>query len=276
MITLNLVLAEWLKIRKRWVNRSLVLISLAIVVGTYVVFMIMMSSDPVKYGAMVTGSITMSNSFSAAGKLFSAVGVLFAIVFMATNVGSEYTSDTWKMILPRYGNRLSFLATKIVGGMIGMVVMFIVVTVVSIAFAWLAFFVLGLPPEKFYDYVNLGDQFLVATIPMLQMLFYATLAMVATIMTRSITGGIIAGILFPQLLGLLGYISKSIIVYLPFQHVENIRSQWVTKNQVMTDAITAMFGQYISPELSLLIVVGYMALFAVGAGYIFRKRDIAG
>src|SRR5262245_62573494 len=122
----NLFLAEWMKTRKRPANRVLVFLVLGILLIVFATTTIVAWHEA---GENPSTSAQQMMSFPQGFRLpllvLSALGSLIGIVFMANSVGSEYSRDTWKALLPRRGNRRDFILGKLAASlcfMLGLIV----------------------------------------------------------------------------------------------------------------------------------------------------------
>lgn len=274
---MNLWRAEWLKTRKRPANIGILAVAAVIVVAGILIWCIV---------ALVEGkeSTTYASALAAlpfpSGLIFpvqilSVIGSLLAIVFVANSVGSEYSRDTWKMILPRQGSRLSFLWTKLLMAVVCMVALIIVTIVMGQIAAWLGLLLLG------GDLVRSGgtmlaEQLQAVTYTLMQMILYGVMTLLAAVVTRSTIGGIVAGFVLAQVLGIIAFLSKVAALLLPTSHLQNLYASWVIKEPAMIEQTTAMFGRTIAPALSLAVVLGYIAVFLGLSLWLFQKRDMAG
>lgn len=116
MMTLNLWRAEWLKARKRFLNRAMLGVMLVIVLVAFVAVTGIGYFYPGSDLSETTVILPFPESLGMALELLGHLGLLLVVVFVANSVGGEYARDTWKVILPRYGSRTAFLMTKWVVG----------------------------------------------------------------------------------------------------------------------------------------------------------------
>jgi ABC-type transport system involved in multi-copper enzyme maturation permease subunit len=99
---------------------------------------------------------------------------------------------------------------------------------------------------------------------------------VAAVATRSTIGGIVIGFVSMQVLGLASFLSTLAAKILPYAHLQNISAEWVTKRPEMKAQVLQMFGGSVSPNVSLAVVLGYIAVFVAIAVWMFKTRDMAG
>jgi ABC-2 type transport system permease protein len=272
---LNLWRAEWLKTYRRPANWGILGISLLVLALVYVIVIGMAISDGEASAtyAEVSRQLAFPNGMAIALQVLSALGALLSIVFVANIIGSEYTRDTWKMILPRRGNRLLFLSTKLLMGLFCMALLIVVMLLFGQVLAWIGVTILG---GDFGGSGSLAEQLKGVASTLMDMVFYGVLTLIAAVATRSTIGGIVVGFVAMQILGVASFLSKTAAKILPYAHLQNISAEWVTKRTEMKAQILQMFGGPISPVVSLVVVLGYIAVFIALAVWMFKTRDMAG
>lgn len=274
---MNLWRAEWLKTRRRPANIGTLLVSLVIVVAVIVIFAIVALAEG-KGSQQYTetlNSLAFPSGLQFPVQVLGFIGSLMGIVFMSNAIGSEYSRDTWKMILPRQGSRLSFLLTKLLMGLFCMVLMIVLTMVLGQLVAWVAVLMMG------GDLVQSGgitfaDQIKGVSYTLMLMVFYGVLALLASVVTRSTIGGIVAGFVAAQILGVVAFISKAAALVLPVSHLQNLNARWLLKEPQLLEQVNNQFGRAIAPAVSLAVVLGYIAVFIAVSLWLFKKRDMAG
>jgi ABC-2 type transport system permease protein len=272
---LNLWRAEWLKTYRRPANWGILGISLLVLALVYAIVIGMALSDgetSANYLA-IRQQLGFPNGMGIAMQVLSALGSLLSIVFVANIIGSEYTRDTWKMILPRRGNRLLFLSTKLLMGLFCMALLIVVMLLLGQILAWIGVTLMG---GAFSGSGSLADQMKGVASTLMDMVFYGVLTLVAAVATRSTIGGIVVGFVSSQILGVASFLSTLAAKILPVAHLQNISAHWVMKQPEMTAQIQQMFGRQIDPAVSLAVVLGYIAVFLAVAVWMFKTRDMAG
>jgi ABC-2 type transport system permease protein len=272
---MNLWRAEWLKTYRRPANWGILGITLVVLVALYAILTGMALYDGPNSAthAEMTRMLAFPSGMGAAMQVLSALGSLLSIVFVANIIGSEYTRDTWKMILPRRGNRLAFLTTKLLMGLFCMALLIVIMLVLGQVLAWIGLAVLG---GDFTGSGSLAEQLKAAFAALMDMAFYGVITLVAAVATRSTIGGIVVGFVSTQILGVASLLSKTAAKILPVAHLQNISAQWIMKQPEMTAQIEGMFGRPISPVVSLAVVLGYIAVLAAAGIWLFKTRDMAG
>jgi ABC-type transport system involved in multi-copper enzyme maturation permease subunit len=117
-------------------------------------------------------------------------------------------------------------------------------------------------------------------ITMLDFVFLGTLTFFGAVITRSTIGAVIIGLLVPVILRVLQQVLPLLIagsaIVLPSAHIQNLRDHWGSQGMQILTTMTPVFNGSVSPVLSLLIMLVYIALL-VGAGLVvFQRRDLAG
>ena len=119
----NLFLAEWMKTRKRpanWVLAFLVL-GILLIAFTATTIVAWYEAQENQTSTSAQQLMTFPHGFRLPLLVLSALGSLIGIVFVANSVGSEYSGDTWKALLPRRGNRRDFLISKLAASLCFMI-----------------------------------------------------------------------------------------------------------------------------------------------------------
>ena len=279
MMTLNLWRAEWLKTRKRLLNRGLIGIMLVIVLVIFVVITGMALFNPGDFLAEATEALPFPQNLGLTLEVLASLGPLLVVVFVANSVGSEYGRDTWKVILPRHGSRTAFLLTKWVVGLVALLLLIAGVVVSSAVFGWLGALILGITPDP----SSASDTAMLlrsVAVLVLDFIFVGTLTFFGAVVTRSTIGAAMVGILVPVILALLGpalaLFVTGVQIILPTEHLDNLRARWVELNAEDAAYLTFLFDRSVPPFVSALVVVGYIAVLLGASLYLFKRRDMAG
>ena len=279
MMTLNLWRAEWLKVRKRPVNRGILGAMLAIVLVVFVALTVFALVDREDFMDEATSVMPFPSSLGTGVDLLANLGGLLVVVFVANSVGSEYGRDTWKVILPRYGNRPAFLVTKWIVGLVALLLLFTAMAVSAVVLGWLGALILGIPVGASSTGPT-AEQFRNLGVMALDFIFIGTLTFFGAVVTRSTIGAAIAGILSSTILAVLGpllsllYAGAAIVV--PTAHIENLRLGWVMPGPQAAAEQAELFNRFVPPLVSALIVVGYIVVLLGSSLYLFKRRDMAG
>ncbi|HYF62376.1 MAG TPA: ABC transporter permease [Herpetosiphonaceae bacterium] len=272
---LNLWRAEWLKTYRRPANWGILGITVVVLVALYAILtgMALYDGPGSATHAEMIQMLGFPSGMGAAMQVLSGIGSLLSIVFVANIIGSEYTRDTWKMILPRRGNRLAFLSTKLLMGLFCMALLIVTTLVLGQLLAWIGVAILG---GSFTGPGTLADQLKAAFSALMDMAFYGVITLVAAVATRSTIGGIVVGFVSTQVLNVASMLSETAAKILPVAHLRNISAHWVFKQPEMDMQLNQMFGGLISPVVSLAVVLGYIAVLAAAGIWMFKSRDMAG
>lgn len=278
-MTLNLLRAEWLKTRKRLLNRAMLGIMLAIVVVPFVAATGIGYFYPDSDLGEATEILPFPTSLEVAVELLGQLGLLIVVVFVANSVGSEYGRDTWKMILPRYGSRPAFLMTKWVVGIVALLLLVAATVASAVALGWLGSLTLGLVAGQ-SSASEIAESLHKLGVILLELVFLGTLTMFGAVVTRSTIGATITGILAPLIVELtvplLGRLVKGASIISPMEHLDNLRARSVEFTPEEAAYFTALFNRTVSPYASVLVVIGYILLLLVSSLYLFNRRDMAG
>jgi ABC-2 type transport system permease protein len=276
MLNINLLYAEWLKTYKRPAN--LLMVGFLPLMGLFYLGSIVIKALIYGGNSLIDaqGSLPLPQTLEFALGMINGLAKLMAIAFIAVNVGSEYSQDTWKMILPRQGSRTTFIIAKLSSALAAMVI-FVGATIIS----WLLFALVGavlLNIDSNFQalgaVINLYSK--VVALCVLDMVFYGIIALMATMASRSMVGGIVFGLIALSCLEIAAELaSGNFALMLPTTHMNNIDVRWLEKTKFIKGTI-ARFGHDVSIKMSLLVVWSYIFAATITTCYIFRRRDMAG
>lgn len=279
MMTLQLWRAEWLKMRKRPHNRSMLGFMLVIIL---LVFAGMTAEAFLNQGPALNQAanvLPFPRSLQTGIELLANLGQMLVVAFVASSVGSEYGSDTWKALLPRYASRTAFLLAKWAVGLVMLLLLFASVGLSSIVFGWLGSLAVGIAGQPAPG-PDIAELIRSLSVMLLDFVFLGTLTLLATLVTRSSIGGTVVGILawvlLPVLAPVLSLLVKGGAIISPAAHLNNVRVQWVAPNSEAIAAQTAQFNGPVPPMISVLVVLVYIGLLLGGSLYLFKRRDMAG
>lgn len=275
---MSLYRAEWLKMRKRPATLGIVLITLIVVVlamGGFTAYALSQGVGSAPYEAALQ-LLAYPSVLQFTLSILSSLGMLLAVIFIANYVGSEYSRDTWKMILPRKGSRQLFLWMKIALTFTFILVLVAITLIVGQVVGMLGVLLLGgdIAPSTSTSLADIGKACFALVF---QMGFYSLLALLAVITTRSTIGGIVIGVVASTVLGIITQLSTWAAKILPNVHIENIMLHvGVNGGRENQAFIDQMFGQSISVWVSVAVVSAYILAFLAGSMWIFTRRDMAG
>lgn len=272
--SINLWRAEWLKVRKRPFNRFIFGIMLAVLAAFFIGRTITELVMPNRFPKSTLHILSFPYSLELIAQLCAIAGQLIGPLFIAQNIGSEYSANTWKMILPRYRARTDFLIAKLIVGLAAMLILITTMTALGVLLSWGCAHVLGLANTQPPTLALLADYLAGLGAAMLSIILYGTGALFTTIATRSAVGGAFLSFFGLQTTALLSPFYGRLALLMPYPHLPNILERWVFRDPVALKRVAAELGT-ISPAISILVVLIYSALFTIGGLYLFCTRDMS-
>jgi ABC-2 type transport system permease protein len=277
----TLIRADWIKTWKRPANCVLASIELAIVVIGVVALTVMAMADGTGSAneAFARGQMSFPHGFRLPLATLYALGSIIGIVFMANSVGSEYSGDTWKILLPRRGRRGDFIIAKLVSCLFFMAGLIVTALVLGQALGLVSAAVLGgelMSADGFSPLESLRS-----VVPVvLEIAVYAALTLLVTIMSRSAVIGIVLGVAATVTFALASGLSTFAARVLPSTHLGNLQAHCLplegpTRSELLAQ-VTSSFGMEVSVGNSALVIAGYIVGSIAIALVVFRRRDITG
>ena len=279
---LNLWRAEWLKTRRRPANLGILAVMILLVVGITLIwaFYALSQGKTSEEAVEALQAFAFPGAISFSLMIIGGLGWILGIIFMANSVGSEYSRDTWKMILPRQGSRIAFVLVKLLIGLAFMALLIVLTMVAAQIAGWLGVLLLGgsfTSTEAFSL-----SAFFQSLVPILmQIVLFACVTLVAAVVTRSSIGGIVIGFVAYVVFNLAA-ISTIAARIVPTTHLDNLNIHWLYGSlpadvqTMMREQMTDTFGMEISVTTSLLVVLGYVVGCVALALFMFKNRDMAG
>jgi ABC-type transport system involved in multi-copper enzyme maturation permease subunit len=272
---LNLWRAEWRKTSGRPLNQILVLGSVTLLAVSFVGIALLGALQPARFLTSARIILPYPRNLSLIAQFAAGIGPLLATVFVATSVGSEYSGDAWKMLLPRYRSRSAFLLAK-AGVCIAAVALLLgALLAVGVPTSMLGAMALGLPaaePVTLMGLASHGRDVASTTVPML---LYGMAALFATVVTRSALAGAMVGFFGLQMVALLSPLYGRLALFMPYPHLTNITEHWVFRDPEMLRRVAADFSMPVSPLVSVVVIAGYCLALLAGAAVLFERRDLA-
>lgn len=197
---------------------------------------------------------------------------LIVTVVAAGAVGSEFSGNTWKMTLPRTTSRASPLVAKFLATL--------VLTLVSLAFT-LAFatatgavgsLILGQPFVPVPVDPKAGDLGRMVAYFTLQFGCIISLAMLASVATRSFIGGALSAFVIQQVMRALAFIPGGWL--LPMSNLDWLQAKWLTGDPRKLAEMEATLGRAMSWQASTATVVAFSLGFILLAVWLFERRDL--
>ena len=286
MITLNLLRAEWLKTRKRPINRGLLALMPLLLVGIMVFPTVLALVDPATFLDEAEELLPYPRNLALSVEMLTQIGFLLVVGFVATSVGSEYGRDTWKAIMPRYGRRTPFLLAKWLVGLGVLPLLVLAMIAVELPLGWLSALLLDLSADP--ESVSAATMHVRRLIVLLlQFVFIGTLTLFGTVATRSTIGGAIIGMfvtkaltvireMLPLLAERVPLLGKGAAWLLPVTHFSNLGEQWVMNDPPAETIMAVLLGRSVPLVVNLLVVLSYILLMLGASLYLFNRRDMAG
>lgn len=273
----NLWRAEWLKLYKRPVNQVIICLIAAIYLYFFASTIIMAKIYGGSYLKDAEFYFSFPRNLEFSLFFITRSVIILTIIFIANNLGSEYGQDTWKILLPRCKNRLYFMLVKISAIYVWLFLLVGGSLILSFIFVGLSSLILGTPfktaptqpGSDIMAWKNLVIYLMMAS-------FFGGMTFLSVIISRSVIGGIIGGIVSTLFLADGERVSyKWLARCMPTAHITNIEAHW-KPNQEMLTILVGAFGYEIPVYVSILVVIGYMVFLFGISTYLFQRRDIAG
>ncbi len=275
---LNLFRAEWLKARKRPANRALACLVLGILLIAFAAATAIAWHEGGEGSTSTRERMAFPNGFRLPLLVLGALGPVLGIVFTATSVGSEYGGDTWKALLPRRGSRTGFILAKLAAGLCFMLALIGVTLLAGQGLGLLGAAVLGgqlIGPQSFSPLELLRS---LAPV-LLEIIVFATITLLATVLSRSTVLGIVFGVVGVLTFGVAAGLSTFAARVLPTTHLSNLQARWLhegaEQSRLLAQAASS-FGMEVSAAVSTAVVVGYVVGCVALSLRVFQRRDVAG
>ncbi|MDD4873860.1 MAG: ABC transporter permease subunit [Dehalococcoidales bacterium] len=221
--------------------------------------------------AYVKARFSLPNSMSNIFTSLAGLGPILIIILVASAVGSEYRWGTVRQMLIKGTGREGFLSSKLLG--IGIVV--IIGTIIALLSGFIISLIMTSQIKEgiSWDFLNLnfaGYMLSSLGILLLTLLIYFSIAILFTILFRSITAGMVIGIVFIYvdtiMVALLTYANNWLADIAPYTIGHNIQklASLYSYNAQSTDL-------WLQPVL---ILAAYCILFLAGGFYAFRRQDM--
>lgn len=268
----KLVAAEWLKVRRR---PAFIVLFLCIGgAGLFIVPLLTILALRGKFVDEARMALAFPGSLKMVSELIGHLSLLPLVIFTATLAGSEYTGDTWKMLILRRADRYPFfLAKLIVVATVAVVVPLISVALWTAAGAVGASVVgleqgplQGLPIEN--ALTSLAAQAVLWIFTLSATLFGAFVG-------RSVVGGILGGLLLLPMLQIFALLGEDVARWLPEPHYVHISSQILGDSRGIAD-VQRVLGADFSLTASIAVFGLYAFTLLVTAMIVFERRDLAG
>lgn len=292
----HLMRAEWLKLTKRPLTWVLLAVFLALLLLQMLTQFVLLSLAGGLGLAGEQGALTeqfaewqrrmlFPGVFGAAFSHINGLGGIFAVIFMAGAMGSEYSWGTLRPQLARFPVRVRYLFAKVVV-VLGLLLVAMVVTLLVAALVSVGLGVVGgsMGSIGLHDVVMLPLAMVRALYVLLP---YVLLTLCVTIVGRSLLVGVAGGLVYLVFEAGFGALSALAMLGGVWRVVYNLTIQqnintlvWLNDQafglhpEVLTPSIDV--AQQPSPLQACLMIALYSAGFLATAVYTFQRRDITG
>ena len=197
---------------------------------------------------------------------------LLVCVVAAGAVGGEDSAGIWKMMLPRTTSRASPLLARFLA--------VLALTLGSLAFA-LAFtvamgavgsLILGLPFLPAPVELSLGDVGRMVAYYVLEFSCLISIAMLASVATRSLIGGALLSYLTQHVLRAVTFLPGGWLS--PMTNLDLLQTKWLSRSRFRVSDVEAALGRTMSWQASTVTVLVFTVAFVLLAMWLFEKRDL--
>jgi ABC-2 type transport system permease protein len=230
-------------------------------------------------GAVAQELLKFPHGFRLPLMVLSELGVIIGLVFMANSVGSEYSGDTWKVVLPRRGRRTDFLVSKMASALFFLAGLTLAALALGqvLGLAGAALVGDGLLSADSFSPVELLSSL---TVVLLKVAVFAALTLLVTVLSRSAVLGIVFGFVCTVTFGVAAGFSSFAARVLPSMHLVNLQAHWLpgkdTAKAALLAQVSEAFGTEVSAAGSALVVAGWIVGCVAIALAVFQRRDVAG
>jgi len=287
---INLIRAEWLKLSRRPLSWILLILFLVLLVAQILTQFALTVSMPVRSGIVsaqfeeLRRGVIFPGIFATALSHVNSLGGIFAVIFAAGAIGSEYSWGTLRTHLARDPARDRYLLAKLTTIMLMLATATLLATLLAALLSAVLSPILGsaisITPG---DLMNL----IVATLRALYVLLpYVLLTAYATLLTRSVLGGVAIGLSYIivetgfgalALLRVLGGVWALVYNLTIGQNINTLTLMNRHAFGLRPETTAPLdLSQLPSPLQATIVVAVYSALFLAFALILFRRRDISG
>ncbi len=287
---INLIRAEWLKLSRRPLSWILLILFLVLLVAQILTQFALTIIIPVRSGIVSAQfeewrrGVIFPGIFATALSHVNSLGGIFAVIFAAGAIGSEYSWGTLRTHLARDPARDRYLLAKLTTIMLMLATATLLATLLAALLSAILSPLLGsairITPD---DLMNLIPAILRALYVLLP---YVLLTAYATLLTRSVLGGGAIGLSYIMVetgfgaLALLRVLGGVWALVYNLTIGQNINTLTLMNRHAfgLRPETTAPLdlSQLPSPLQATIVVAVYSALFLAFALILFRRRDITG
>jgi len=267
-----LVSAEWMKAWRRPMHRVLAVL----IGGIGLLFTLFMA---IRWAAgsnpdMVREGVAWPRLLLLTAGMLQAMGRIAAVLLAASIFGGEYSLDTWKMLLPRRERRGGLVAAKMA---VALAATLIIGALVVAGFVGggraLAIFT-GAPAAP----STTGDLSVIVRgmlcFPIAAAL-YVALSGCATVVSRSMFGGILVGLAFLIVIDHAVSADPVLALSFPAYHLANLQAL-LSGDAGQLDEVQMVFEAEVPLWASAAVVLGYISALLAASLAVFGRRDLAG
>ncbi|WP_448539494.1 ABC transporter permease subunit [Roseiflexus sp.] len=287
---INLIRAEWLKLSRRPLSWILLILFLVLLVAQILTQFALTLGMPVRSGIVSAQfeewrrGVLFPGIFATALSHVNGLGGIFAVIFAAGAIGSEYSWGTLRTQLARDPARDRYLLAKLTTIMLMLATATLLATLLAALLSAVLSPILGsaisITPG---DLMNL----IVATLRALYVLLpYVLLTAYATLLTRSVLGGVAIGLSYIivetgfgalALLRVLGGVWALVYNLTIGQNINTLTLMNRHAFGLRPETTAPLdLSQLPSPLQATTVVAVYSAFFLAFALILFRRRDITG
>jgi len=287
---INLIRAEWLKLSRRPLSWILLILFLVLLVAQILTQFALTVSMPVRSGIVSAQfeewrrGVIFPGIFATALSHVNSLGGIFAVIFAAGAIGSEYSWGTLRTHLARNPARDRYLLAKLTTIMLMLATATLLATLLAALLSAILSPLLGsairITPD---DLMNLIPAILRAIYVLLP---YVLLTAYATLLTRSVLGGVAIGLSYIivetgfgalALLRVLGGVWALVYNLTIGQNINTLTLMNRHAFGLRPETTAPLdLSQLPSPLQATIVVAVYSALFLAFALILFRRRDISG
>ncbi len=287
---INLIRAEWLKLSRRPLSWILLILFLVLLVAQILTQFALTVSMPVRSGIVSAQfeewrrGVIFPGIFATALSHVNSLGGIFAVIFAAGAIGSEYSWGTLRTHLARDPARDRYLLAKLTTIILMLATATLLATLLAALLSAILSPLLGsairITPD---DLMNLIPAILRAIYVLLP---YVLLTAYATLLTRSVLGGVAIGLSYIivetgfgalALLRVLGGVWALVYNLTIGQNINTLTLMNRHAFGLRPETTAPLdLSQLPSPLQATIVVAVYSALFLAFALILFRRRDITG
>jgi ABC-2 type transport system permease protein len=287
---INLIRAEWLKLSRRPLSWILLILFLVLLVAQILTQFALTLGMPVRSGIVSAQfeewrrGVIFPGIFATALSHVNGLGGIFAVIFAAGAIGSEYSWGTLRTQLARDPARDRYLLAKLTTIMLMLATATLLATLLAALLSAVLSPILGsaisITPG---DLMNLIPAILRALYVLLP---YVLLTAYATLLTRSVLGGVAIGLSYIivetgfgalALLRVLGGVWALVYNLTIGQNINTLTLMNRHAFGLRPETTAPLdLSQLPSPLQATIVVAVYSVLFLAFALILFRRRDITG